>query len=57
VNIFLIFIAALAALVILWLLISRRQGKKKPVAYVCDQCGESHCDCYREEEIKASDKN
>ena len=49
-NIILIFISVLVAVVILWLLIFKKPSKEKPVAYVCDQCGEVHCDCHREEE-------
>lgn len=48
-NLILIIIALLAAVVIIWLLISRKQNQaQKPVAYVCDQCGELHCDCHEQ---------
>jgi len=49
VNIIILLIAFIAVFVILWLLISRRPQNEKPDAYVCDQCGETHCDCHKED--------
>jgi len=54
-NIIIVFILVLAAAVILWWALSRKKDPKKPVTYVCSQCGDHHCDCYREGETKSSD--
>lgn len=45
-------IAAFAVFIILWFVLSRRkQREDKPATYVCMDCGEKDCNCYREDEI------
>jgi hypothetical protein len=54
-NIIIVFIMVLAALAILWWVLSRKKDTQKPVTYVCPQCGDHHCDCYREDKTKPAD--
>lgn len=35
---------------IAWVLLSRKPEPEKRTEYVCDQCGESHCDCHLKED-------
>ncbi len=45
-------LAAFAVFLVLWFVLSRRKDREdKPVTYVCMECGEKNCNCYREEEI------
>jgi hypothetical protein len=45
-------LAAFAVFLVLWIVLSRRKEKEeKPVTYVCMECGEKDCICYREEDI------
>ena len=45
-------LAVFAIFLIFWLVLSRRKGQEdKPVTYVCMECGEKHCNCYRKDEI------
>jgi heme/copper-type cytochrome/quinol oxidase subunit 2 len=48
VKILLIAIAILALIVILWAVKSRKQAAEKTETYVCDQCGETDCECRKE---------
>jgi hypothetical protein len=42
-----IILAALA----LWLVFSQpKETEAEPVTFVCEECGETHCDCYRKDE-------
>ena len=35
----------------LWLVFSQpKETEQKPVRFVCDECGETHCDCHMEDE-------
>jgi hypothetical protein len=51
-DILLFFIIILITVLILYLFLFRKQDKKKPAAYICDQCGEAHCDCYLKGDIE-----
>jgi hypothetical protein len=45
-------IAAFAVFIILWFLLSRRNKQEDtPATFVCTECGEKDCNCYREDEI------
>jgi preprotein translocase subunit YajC len=45
-------LSAFAVFIIFWFVLSRRkQQEDKPVTYVCMECGEKNCNCYREDEI------
>mgnify|MGYP001087936765 CR=1 FL=1 len=45
-------IAAFAVFVVLWLVLSRQKKREdKPDTYVCTECNEQNCNCYREDEI------
>jgi hypothetical protein len=45
-------LAAFAIFIVFWLVLSRRKGQEeKPVTYVCTECGEKDCSCYRQDEI------
>ena len=47
-----VLIAAFAVFLIFWFVLSRRkQQEDKPLTYVCMECGEKNCNCYREDEI------
>jgi len=48
-------IIVLAASFILWRTLSRKQDREKLVSYVCPQCGEHDCDCYREDKTNPAD--
>jgi type II secretory pathway pseudopilin PulG len=48
VKFILIIIVILAAAAVMWLLKSRKQVAEKQETYVCDQCGESDCECHKE---------
>ena len=56
-NIIIIFIAVLAAFVILWLVLSKKKDSQKAVAYVCPNCGEHHCDCYKADDTSPQDRD
>ena len=44
-------LAALIAGFSLWLVLSQpKDAKETPVRFVCEECGETHCNCYREED-------
>jgi hypothetical protein len=44
-------LAAFAVFLVLWIVLSRRKEREeKPVTYVCMECGEKDCNCYREKE-------
>jgi hypothetical protein len=42
----LILIGIFVTILILYRLFFKKEKTEKPVAYVCDQCGEVHCDCH-----------
>lgn len=47
-----VLLVAFAVFLVFWLVLSKRkQPDDKPVTYVCMECGEKHCNCYREDEI------
>lgn len=36
----------------LWILFYKEQdSEEKPAKFVCSECGEKHCNCYKEDEI------
>jgi hypothetical protein len=42
-----IIVAALA----LWLVFSQPgETEEEPVTFICEECGETHCNCYRKDE-------
>ncbi len=42
---------ALVGGLLLWRLLSQpKSSEEKPVRFVCKECGETHCNCYREDE-------
>ncbi len=49
-KIIVVFIIVLVAVLTLWLAFSKKKDSQKPVVYSCQNCGEHHCDCYREDE-------
>jgi len=55
-NTALTFILAVMIFMVVWRVFSRRKRIPKQEVYVCDQCGESHCDCHREKEHPTVDK-
>jgi len=55
-NIIIIFIAVIAAFVILWKVLSKNKDTDNVVAYECPQCGEHHCNCYQKDETKPPGK-
>jgi hypothetical protein len=55
-NIIIVFIAVIAAFVILWIVLSKKKDTDTVVAYECRQCGELHCDCYRKDKTKPPGK-
>jgi len=51
-GIIVVFIAAFAVFILLWLVLSRqKKHEDKPDTYVCNECNEKNCNCYREDEI------
>jgi protoheme IX farnesyltransferase len=49
-KLFLSLIFIIIVVLIAWVLLSRKPEPEKRTEYVCDQCGESHCDCHRNED-------
>ncbi|MCP4111485.1 MAG: hypothetical protein GY749_39145 [Desulfobacteraceae bacterium] len=49
-TIIIVLIAALAAFLFFWIVFYKKENSKdKPdVIYTCGECGESHCNCYKE---------
>lgn len=44
-------LAILVAAFSLWLVFSRpRAAEEKPVTFICEECGETHCNCYRKDD-------
>jgi len=56
-NIIFVVIAVSVGFVILWFALYRKKGAGKAVTYVCEQCGERHCNCNRMDEVNPSDKD
>jgi RsiW-degrading membrane proteinase PrsW (M82 family) len=46
--------AVLVVFLFLWIVFYKKQTpENKPAAFVCSECGDRHCNCYKEDEISS----
>ncbi len=53
-TIIIVLIAALAAFLFFWIVFYKKEDStdKPDVTYICNECGENHCNCYEEGDTK-----